>query len=66
MQDYCLKQQIEGMHDYAMELRDAPKALINPLYNCALKWTDNGVPDFEMMAYCGKQQMDAYLRLISR
>ena len=65
MQDYCLKQQRQGMHDYALELSDAPKPLIGPLYNCAVKWTENGIPDFEMIAYCGKQQVEAYQRLNS-
>lgn len=36
MQEYCVKQQSQGMHDFAEALRAAPPALTGTLYNWEL------------------------------
>jgi hypothetical protein len=60
MQDYCFRQAVEGMSEFADASRAVGRPLDVALEKCVEDWTKAGVPDFRMIGYCAKQQAEAY------
>ncbi len=63
MQEYCLKQQAEGMIEFKAVSDQYGKAIEKTLETCTEQWTKDRIPDWRMIGYCAKQQAEAYARL---
>ena len=63
MQDYCLKQQVEGMAQFKAASESVGRPLDRALERCVSEWTKAGVPNWQMIGYCSKQQAESYRKL---
>jgi hypothetical protein len=66
MQEYCIKQQIDGWRRVGSMIDRAPAGLKTAYGQCAIDWRwgkgDNEY-DWRMVAYCMEKQRDAYTRV---
>jgi hypothetical protein len=63
MQEFCIQQQIKGMADFKAASESVGRPLDAALEKCVEEWTEHGVPNWQMIGFCSKQQADSYLRL---
>jgi hypothetical protein len=63
MQEYCLKQQAEGMLQFKQVAESLGAPFEPTLEKCTEEWTKDGMPNWQMIGYCAKTQADAYRRL---
>ncbi|GGE19425.1 hypothetical protein GCM10011529_27460 [Polymorphobacter glacialis] len=65
MQEYCIKKGQEGAADYRAIARtyQANSAMSRALSKCFQDWTEGGLTNWRMAAYCGRKQAESYERL---
>jgi hypothetical protein len=63
MQAHCLKEQAGGMIAFKRIAETSGPPLHKAFEKCTEDWTKNGLPDWQMIAYCANEQATAYQAL---
>lgn len=63
MQEACLRNQITGAAELKAIDERYGSQFNKQVETCVEKWTDNGTPDFSMIAACARNQIESWHRL---
>lgn len=60
MQAYCMKQQRIGMLQFKAVIDELGEPIEKALEKCTEEWTNDRVPDWQMIGYCATVQAKAF------